>query len=246
MKNKVLLLATIVASLTLVQTSNASVININNLDPTDGFSSGGFTLSVTTSGTTHTLAFTNSGATDLDGGGTNDTLTFELVYDYYSGSSFSGVSPNATVTLGTASAGNTNNQNWGASNFAGGNTLSLLVQNISYSDGEGDGDTAVFDGFTGIRKVEGGGTGAGAADFAIGGLTGATIVTSPPVSGDLDISSLGSISQLFVTSQAGNGNARLRDLDLQFSTVPAAIPEPSTISIFGLGIAGLFARRRRI
>lgn len=219
----------------LAQASHAAIITIANLDPTDNFMSGGFTTTVT--GTTpRNIAF--AGTFDMDGGGTNDTLTFDITYEYYSGSSYSGTD----VTLGTPSAANINNQNWGNPTFTGGDTLALLVSNIAYSSGEADGTTVVFDGYTGIRKID---NGAGAVDFAIGGLTGATVVTGPAGNGDLNISSLGNATQLYITSETGNGSVRLRDLDLQFSTV-TAVPEPSSFAL--LGVLGCFAasRRRRL
>jgi hypothetical protein len=173
MKNKLLLLTAVAISLALTQTSNASIVSILNLDPAAG-TYGDFTASISGGPKTVTISFTNGGATDLDGGGTNDTLAFDMVYELYFDSSYTGTSPNATVTLGTAANPTATGQNWGVGNFSGGRTLSLLVQNINYTSGEADGTTAVFDGFTGIRKID---NGAGAVDLAIGGITGATIVT---------------------------------------------------------------------
>lgn len=238
MKNRFLILAIAVASLSLSQTSNADIVNILNLDPTAG--TGVFSTTVNTVGTTHTVSFT--GTDDFDGGGTNDTLTFDMVYEFYTGSSYSGTSPNVTTNLGTAALPTSSGQNWGDNTFGGGETLSLLIQNIVYTDGEMDGDAIVFNGFTAIRQVE---IGAGSVDVAVGGaLTGQTIVATPSGNTDIDLSSLGNSAQLFLTSDAGNGNMRLRDLDLQFSTI--AVPEPSTFSMLGLAIVGLISRRRRM
>ena len=239
MKNRFLILAIAVASLSLSQTSNADIVNILNLDPTAG--SGVFSTTVSTVGTTHTVSFT--GTDDFDGGGTNDTLTFDMVYEFHTGSSYSGTSPNVTTNLGTAALPTSSGQNWGDNTFGGGDTLSLLVQNIVYIDGEMDGNIAVFDGFTGINPIDF--NDLGSIDLAVGGaLTGQTIVATPGGSGDIDLTSLGNSAQLFLTSDTGNGNIRLRDLDLQFSTI--AVPEPSTFSLFGLAVVGLISRRRRV
>ena len=59
-----------------------------------GGGSGGASLS-TTVGDPTTFSFTLSG-TDLDNGGVNDTLTFDLVYTIYTGSTYDG----NDVTLG--------------------------------------------------------------------------------------------------------------------------------------------------
>ena len=239
MKNRFLILAIAVASLSLSQTSNADIVNILNLDPTAG--SGVFSTTVSTVGTTHTVSFT--GTDDFDGGGTNDILTFDMVYEFHTGSSYSGTSPNVTTNLGTAALPTSSGQNWGDNTFGGGDTLSLLVQNIVYIDGEMDGNIAVFDGFTGINPIDF--NDLGSIDLAVGGaLTGQTIVATPGGSGDIDLTSLGNSAQLFLTSDTGNGNIRLRDLDLQFSTI--AVPEPSTFSLFGLAVVGLISRRRRV
>ena len=237
MKNRFLILAIAVASLSLSQTSNADIVNILNLDPTAG--SGVFSTTVSTVGTTHTVSFT--GTDDFDGGGTNDILTFDMVYEFHTGSSYSGTSPNVTTNLGTAALPTSSGQNWGDNTFGGGDTLSLLIQNIAYTDGEMDGNAIVFNGFTAIREVD---LGAGSINVAVGGaLTGQTIVATPD-GGDIDLSSLGNSAQLFLTSDAGNGNIRLRDLDLQFSTT--AVPEPSTFTMLGLAIVGLISRRHRV
>ncbi|MCP5536221.1 MAG: hypothetical protein H7A51_08315 [Akkermansiaceae bacterium] len=153
--------------------------------------------------------------TDFDGGGTDDTLTFDVVYDYYTGSTFSA----GTLTLGTAATPQSGGLNWGDNTFDSGDTLSLLVQNISYTSGEADGTTVAFAGFTGLRRVDVDST---TFDTYVGGaLTGQSTVSSTGA-GELDISALGSSAQLYFTSGGtGNGNTiRLRDLDMRFNTVP--------------------------
>ncbi len=135
MRNRILLLAIVAASLTVAQTSNASLVLVANRDADNHTANGWNSQFSAISGNTYTITYTNSGLSDLDGGGSNDTMTFDVVYDFYTGSTFSA----GTLTLGTPVAPQSNSQNWGDNTFESGNTLSLLVQNISYTSGEADG-----------------------------------------------------------------------------------------------------------
>lgn len=147
------------------------------------------------------------------------------------------------MTLGAASTPNVNNVNWHNNNFTTGNTLSLEVANISYTDGEGD-ETVAFDGFTSIRSISFGAgptTPAGNIDYYVG-LVGATTVTGDPTFTP-SLTSNGTSPSLFLT--ASNGPVRLRDLDFQFQTVAVAVPEPSSIALLCGGLGVLAMRRRR-
>ncbi len=231
---------TLMLSLILPLSASADIINIANLAPNDsGNIVSGFTVSGgALVGSTRTFTLTQTG--DLDSGTLDDTLSFDLIYNAYTGSTFSG----GDVTLGTASTPNVNNVNWHNNNFTTGNTLSLEVANISYADGEGD-ETAVFNGFTSIRSISFGAgptTPAGDIDYYVG-LVGATTVTGDPTFTP-SLTSNGTSPTLFFT--AANGPVRLRDIDLQFETVTAAVPEPSSFALIG-GVFACFAvsRRRR-
>ena len=225
-------------SLILPLTASAGIINIDNLAPDDaGNTISGFAVSGgALVGSTRTFTLTQTG--DLDSGTFDDTLSFDLIYEAYTGSTFSA----GDVTLGAASTPNVNNVNWHNNNFTTGNTLSLEVANVSYTDGEGD-ETIAFNGFTSIRSISFGAgptTPAGNIDYYVG-LLGATTVTGDPTFTP-SLTSNGTSPSLFFT--ASNGPVRLRDIDFQFETV-AAVPEPSSFAIIGSALACFAVRRRR-
>lgn len=215
---------------------HANLITVINM-AADDTSVSGFNVTGALVGNTYTFTLTQTG--NLDGGTVNDTLSFDLIYETYTGSTFSG----GDVTLGTASTPNVNNQNWHSSLFTTGDTLSLEVANISYTDGEGD-ETLAFNGFTSIRPTSftsaSNSTPAGDIDYYVG-LTGATTITDDPTFVADLIASNGTSPSLFFT--ASNGPVRLRDLSFQFQT--SAAPEPSSIALVFSGIGLLVIRRRR-
>lgn len=229
-KSKTLLFVSAFSALTL--SANAAVINILNMTAEDT-SRSGFTISVTGT-TTKTFSFSQTG--DLDGGlGGDDTLTFDLIYEAYTGSTFDGTD----VTLGaTQITPNTNNVNFHSNAFEGGNTLFLQVANISYTSGE---STVTFNGFTAIQPTSYASTGDGDFDYYVG-LTGASTVTGDPTFTP-SLTSNGTDPTLYFTSATGQDPVRLRNLDFQFET--SAVPEPSSVALLGLGVAGFMLRRRR-
>ncbi|MGJ8672687.1 PEP-CTERM sorting domain-containing protein [Rubritalea sp.] len=232
MKTTTKTLLTASALLVLASTqANAALISIDNLAP-DAAMNSGFTIGSSTVGNIVTLSFTQTG--DLDGGSSDDTLSFDLLYTAYTGSTFDGTD----VTLGAASTPNMSNINWHSNLFPEGSTLGLEVTNISYTDGEGD-EAVVFNGFTSIIPTHYSNAIVGDVDYYVG-LVGATTVTGDPTF-NAALTSNGTDNSIYFT--ASDGPVRLRNLDFQFETV--AVPEPSSVALLGLGFGALAFRRRR-
>lgn len=239
MKNKLTILG---FTALLALPASGALINIIDLDPDDAASSG-FTITTSTTGMTTTLSFTQTG--DLDGQGTaNDTLSFDLIYEAYSGSTVDAAT--GDVALGTQITPNLANVNFVINNFQNGNTLSLEVANVVYTDGEGD-EAITFQGFTAINVTDFGnpdttGTPDGPLTTYVG-TTGATAITFDPTVANVDLTSNGTDPALFFTIAPGDGPVRLRDADFFFETIP--VPEPSSTALLGLGGLGLLLRRKR-
>jgi len=122
----------------------ASIVNFTTLDANGtqpNSSVGAFTVTTSTSGTSTIYSFTQTG--NLDGVGTaNDTLSFDLIYDVYTGSTFDGTN----VTLGTPTAYNTGGNIHFMNDYIAdpdtnaveaGNSCSASISNIMYTSGEG-------------------------------------------------------------------------------------------------------------
>ncbi|MEP4077291.1 PEP-CTERM sorting domain-containing protein [Haloferula sp.] len=227
---KIILIGGITLSSALA--SQAALITIDNIDPVAGSYS-----DFTSTGTGDSFSLTRT--FDFDGGGTDDTLTFTLTRTTYATGTIAGLN----VTVGAVNAGG-NTVNW-YSNFGDAESIQLVVSGITYTSGEADGTTVVFDGFQGIGRTNfTSGTGAGNAeiDYHVHtGPVGSTIITN--TGGTHDLTSAGSSTNVFLTAETGSGGIRLRDVDLQFSTV--AIPEPSSAALLGLGALALLVRRRK-
>lgn len=192
--------------------------------------------------TTYSFTLVN----DLDGGGSDDTLTFDFVYTIYTGSTISG----GDVTLGStqtiASPGNTHyGQGYtgdpDSNKIEAGDSFRLSIQNISYTDGEGDGNIAQFLGFERLTKFGGSLEGedlllgtSGFTTIDVGTATGSVVDFGGYVADDL---------VLTTNITSGTTNQRLRDLHFDFEV----IPEPSTYALLGglLALSSVMLRRRR-
>ena len=192
--------------------------------------------------TTHSFTLVN----DFDGGGVNDTITFDFVYTIYTGSTFDG----SNVTLGTTQAivGNSHFGQWedGADPnrnvLSPGDSFRLSIQNITFSSGEGYAGIARFLGWEQFTKFGGSLEGqdlllgtTGYTTLDVGTATGSVVDFNPTgkyVTGDL---------VLTTNITSGTANQRFRDLHFDFEVVP----EPSSSALLGLGLSSLLLRRRR-
>lgn len=215
--------------------AKADLVPIDDIDPAAGTYSG-FT---SVANANNADSFTLTGTSDYDGGGTNDTLSFTLTRTTYGQGSISG----SDVTVGSVISGG-NTTNW-FSNFGDIETTQWEVSNIMYTSGEMDGTTAVFAGFTNFSRIDfpNGANGASVNYLIHTGPVGSTTVTSGGA-GNVALTSAGTSSTVFVTAEAGAAGIRIRDLDLQFETVP--VPEPTSFAMFLGGLGMLAMRRRRI
>ena len=224
-------------SLLFPLSSNADLVDVIDFEANDaGTVHNGFTVSGSLVGNTYTFSFTQTG--NLDSGTVDDTLSFDLIYEAYSGSTFSAVT--GDVTLGSATTPGTSNRNWFNGFVEAGDTLSLQIANVSYTDGEGD-ESVVFNGFQAINPTSFADTPAGNMDFYVG-LAGATTITGDPTFNADLLAANGTSTSLFFT--AASGPVRLRNLDFQFEIV--GVPEPSSLMLVGLVLCGLTVRRRRV
>lgn len=184
---------------------------------------GAFTVTTTsTDGATPTVyRFTRTG--DLDGGTADDTLSFDFVYTIYTGSSISGTD----VTLGAPrplASGSfdvhfmqdyVGDTNTGA--LAAGESFTVVIQNIVYTDGEGDGEVATFSGFDAVSKF-------GTGDAAV--LIGTADASSVPVDAATgSVIPLGGVPDLTLTTSITSGATvqRLRDLDFSFEVAQPVV-----------------------
>ncbi|MFC5051811.1 PEP-CTERM sorting domain-containing protein [Rubritalea spongiae] len=227
------------ALMSMAGVSQAAIVNAGiNWEAADIGQSGEtnqFMVTVAADGNDWLYTWTKTG--DLDGlGNAADTLSFNLRSSAYTGSSFDGTD----LSLGTAfdySVGGTvttpADQHFGPDYDLDTNqSFQLSIENIVYTSGDGGPETAVFNGFSAISVYA---NPAGAQTFYVG-TTGAEVLTPSGV--DLGFSP---VDVLTVTSTV---NAkRLRDLDFSFEV--AAVPEPSSVALLGIGFGALALRRRR-
>ena len=222
---------------------HAEIITIDNIDPffsdddADNRTYSGF---VADPNDADGNSWTLTGTSDFDSGGVADTLEFTLTRRTYVNSTITG----GNVTVGAVNDGG-NINNWNTS-FGDGDTLELEVTNITFTSGEMDGTTAVFAGFTNLRRVDFNGSEDNDIDYLVHtGSVGSTPLTSAAMTTAIDLTSAGNSSTVFVTAEPGVGAIRLRDLDLQFETIVAPVPEPSLLALLSLGVVGWVTRRRR-
>ena len=217
--------------------AQAAVVSITGFDASSTAISS-FTVTATANNPT-VYSFTRTG--NLDGGTVNDTLSFDLTYTLYTGSTFDGTGAGtlgtsvAQANLGNAHFINNYTGDTDTNSVAAGDSMTLSVSNLSYTSGEGfTAPVLAFNGFNEISKF-----GNGTADIYLG-ADGSDVRTISSANEPL---SLGGVTSLTMTASAVS-NQRWRDLDFSF-TVPDAVPEPSSTSLLGLAGLVLILRRRK-
>jgi hypothetical protein len=179
----------------------------------DGAGTGkSFDLTITSNG--NSIVYSFSETADLDGGTVDDTLSFDMVQTVYTGSTY-----NATdVTLGSSVQASPNmhfgqgyDGDLNANVFYPGDSFTLEIQNIIYTDGEGDANIE-FTGFNSLKKY------GGATHDLLLGTTGYTSLTVGGTGSTVD---LGGVDDVVLTTSitSGTSGQRLRDLNFTFETV---------------------------
>ncbi|MEI6891522.1 MAG: putative glycoside hydrolase [Pontiella sp.] len=199
----------------------AAVITVSNWDGNNVGAWGNWTISATNSGSDILYSWSRTG--DLDGGTLEDIFSFDLRLKAWTESSYAV----QDMILGTAynlgadySGTNSPNQHFGPGGDLDNNqSLQLSVENINFTQGEGLGWTASFDGFSAISKY------GGNSSYYVG-TTGAEAFLSQ---GNGNLGFTGPLDVLTITS-IGVNNSRFRDLD--FSFMMASPERPSTASSF--------------
>lgn len=246
---------TLCSLLGAVAAEGAATVAFNNLVGNSPTLSG-YTITIDDTGTSLLYNFTFTG--DIDGcaaagvaGAADDTFSFTLVENAYTGSTFSGDTATAGVlSLGTAVDDNLESTNVGAIHFGfndalsasnpyldTGYTFELGMTNVSYSRGEASvAETVTFNGFTSIQAFTN-------ADTEI--LLG-TSGTSQSVSQSNQVA-LGGVQDLTITQTGASNHVRFRNLDFSFDLEDShdQVPEPSSTILAGLSALGLLVRRRR-
>ena len=184
---------------------------------------------------------------DLDGDGmTNDSFTFDLI---------------ATPTTGTLSIWgqgiSKSNSNGTGNSFNDADGITLDVGNVVGTTSEGD--SIVFDGFTGLRIASGSGSVSSVADNNRSIDINGTNVGIDVVGSENGFvftqqqTTFGPVLTVVLDNQgaansgrAASGTLVIRTVDLQFSSADVtAVPEPS-LAFFAVAMVGLCLRRRRL
>lgn len=241
-----LLVGTSLAHAATVSISGWEQRHIDSATGIVGTNSGGLTSTVHSfDGTDSIFTFTFVG--DLDGTGiANDTFTYDLRLEAYTGSTFDPAT--GDVTLGTVydltqdGAPTSTNQHFGPGfDIDADQSFAVSIENISYVRGEvASGvfafvdQTFSFDGFTEASRF-----GVNAANTLYAGEAGAEVLN--PAAADIGFTPT---TDLVITSAAGS--SRVRDLDFSFTVGEAlAIPEPTSSLLLGLAGLAFTVRRKR-
>ena len=220
------------ACLLMAGTVRASVLTVNNWDG-NNVSSNWNQWAVSAASNGNDIVYSWSRTGNLDGGTVNDTLSFDLRLKAWTGSSFDGTN----VTLGTVYniAGDKNlstnapNQHFGSGGDLDNNqSFQLGIENISFTQGEGNGWVAGFDGFSAVSRFAG-----EAGDTFYFGIDHAETITTTNTVANMPYAA--PVQVLTVT--ATDNNNRFRDLDFSFTTTEPVL-SPTASSFWFMQTAG--------
>ncbi len=231
-------------------------VSLTNNTLTVGGSTNNLSVSGAESGSGYLYSVTYTGA-DVDGDSTNDTLTFDILVEAWSGStastSFTSTDTDVNATNGTAVIGTTdaavtlNANGWAVGNgvMNAGDTLEFTLRNFSVTTSQGSTAAASLSRFTGASYLE---TGNGYGhQVVIGEGTGGSLFASRWNNQPYDVSGLLTEGNpLYVTSADPGGAAsanperwNLQDIDFGIDVSVAVIPPvvPPTLSFTDLDSA---------
>jgi hypothetical protein len=226
-------LAIIAGLMGVVALAQGAIITVGGFDANgggSGYTSGGDsgTFAVATSFDGNSTIYTLSDTADFDGGGTDDTFSFDVVYTIYKDSTI--LAGNVTLGTSVALVDPISNSHFGqdyvgdasANYFVPGDSFTLSIENIVFTSGEGGFDS-LFTGFNSVKKFGGGdqdlyiGT-TGYSTATVGAATASTVA----LGGVLDLAVTTSVLDPVTADQ------RLRDLNFTFET--QAIPPKGTLN----------------
>lgn len=212
------------------------------------------TLSGAASGNDFLYSVSYSGAS-YDGDATNDTLTFDILVEAWSGGTISSTTAGANGTGndyndGVATIGTTdelvtlsaNGFSVNGNTMGIGQSLQFTVQNLVVTTSSGS-YTAALTGFTGIQLIETGNSFGHQTILGEGtGLQG--VAWNAPHDHDFTSTGPGTLYVSSGSTPAGSNPQRWRMDNLDFGIDVDPIPEPSSTALLGLGGLALILRRR--
>lgn len=207
--------------------------------------SGDYSYTSTNTGTgTYNIAFTNNGASDVDGLGQNDTHTFSVNVSQYLNPVYT---LNADGTANVSSLGTATDFGQGFLNAGalGDTLISVSLDATSFTAGETSANTAGYIDsdvtFNSVAQIGdsffSGGTFSSFGGDDLAALTAGGTAPRPTYTG--------SGSDLYVFTSGVTNTNRIRHAYVEFDVTTTFVPEPTSAGLLGLGGLVLITRRKR-